>query len=58
MLKVKDGNERALPSAVYTLFKKFKILNKEQLNDFKSWIAFNLFNHAKVKVGHIETIIE
>ena len=58
VLKVKDGNERALPSAVYTLFKKFKILNKEQLNDFKSWIAFNLFNHAKVKVGHIETIIE
>ena len=58
ILKVKDGNERALPSAIYTLFKKFRILNKEELNEFKSWVTFNLFNHAKVKVGNIKTKIE
>ena len=58
ILKVKDGNERALPSAVYTLMKKFRILNKEELNDFISWNRTSLYNHAKIKVGSITTIIE
>ena len=58
ILKVKDGNERALPSAVYTLFKKFKILNIEQLNSLKSWNKNNLYNHAKIKVGSIKATIE
>ena len=58
ILKVMDGNERALPSAVYTLFKKFSILNKEELTEYKKWIGFNLNNHAKIKIGNIKTIIE
>ncbi len=58
ILKVKDGNERALPSAVYTLFKKFKIINKEELNNFNLWNNTSLYNHAKIKVGSIKTIIE
>ena len=58
VLKVVDGNERALPSSIYTLFKKFKILNKEELETFNSWNNFNLFNHAKIKVGDIKTKIE
>ena len=58
ILKVKDGNERALPSAVYTLFKKFNILHKEEMQNFKSWNEVNLYNHAKVKVGSIKTKIE
>jgi len=58
ILKVKDGNERALASAVYTLFKKFNILNTEELKEFKSWNKITLFNHAKIKVGSIKTIIE
>ena len=58
ILKVKDGNERALPSAVYSLCKKFKILNREELDKFNSWNELNLFNHAKVKVGSINTIIK
>ncbi len=58
ILKVKDGNERALPSAVYSLCKKFKILNREELDKFNSWIELNLFNHAKVKIGSINTIIK
>ena len=32
ILKVKDGNERALSSAMYTLLKKFKILTGEELD--------------------------
>ena len=58
ILKVKDGNERVLPSAVYTLCKKFKILNKEELKKFNLWNNFDLHNHAKVKIGNIKTIIE
>lgn len=58
IFKVVDGNERALPSAIYTLFKKFKILNKEELKKFNLWNSFNIYNHAKFKIGKIETIIE
>ena len=58
IFKVKDGNERVLPSAVYTLFKKFKILKKNELKQFISWDNFNLYNHAKTKIGNIITIIE
>ena len=56
--KVKDGNERVLPSAVYTLCKKFNILNRDELRKFNSWNSFILRNHAKVKTGNIKTIIE
>tara|TARA_B100000579_G_scaffold437683_1_gene468193 strand:- start:2119 stop:3114 length:996 start_codon:yes stop_codon:yes gene_type:complete len=58
ILKVKDGNERALPSAIYTLFKNFKIINKEELNKLNSWNKTSLYNHAKIKVGNIKAIIE
>jgi L-asparaginase II len=58
VLKVIDGNERALPSAVYALCKKFKILNESELKRFNIWNDFNLYNHAKVKIGNINTIIE
>ena len=58
VLKVVDGNSRALPSAIYNLFKKFKILNKEELNNFALWDNFQLYNHAKTKTGRVNTIIE
>ena len=58
ILKVKDGNERALSSAMYTLLKKFKILTREELGQFNSWNTTNMYNHAKTKVGNIITKIE
>ena len=58
ILKVRDGNERALPSAMYTILKKFGILKKEELNHFISWNKNNLYNHAKIKIGNIKSIIE
>ena len=58
ILKVKDGNERALPSAMYTLLKKFGILSRQKLNQFSSWNKTNLYNHAKIKIGSISTKIE
>ena len=58
ILKVKDGNERALSSAMYTLLKKFKILTRKELNQFNSWNTTNMYNHAKIKIGSISTKIE
>lgn len=58
VLKVNDGNERALPSTIYSLFKKYKILNKGELDSFKLWNNLVLYNHANIKVGAIKTIIK
>tara|TARA_Y100001970_G_scaffold283604_1_gene399207 strand:- start:29455 stop:30450 length:996 start_codon:yes stop_codon:yes gene_type:complete len=58
VLKVKDGNERVLPSVVYELFKKFNILNNEELKKFKIWNSDTIENHAKIKIGSIKTSIE
>jgi len=58
ILKVKDGNERALPSAMYILMKKFKILKNKELDEFIHWINSSLYNHAKIKVGTIKATIE
>ena len=57
ILKVVDGNERALSSAIYSLSKKFNLLNKEELKNFKLWNNFKLYNHAKINIGKINTII-
>ena len=58
ILKVKDGNERALSSAMYKLLKEFKILTIEELDQFNSWNTTNIYNHAKIKIGNIRTKIE
>ena len=58
ILKVADGNERALPSVIYNLCKKFKLLNKLELKQFKLWNNLMLYNHANFKIGKIKTIIE
>ena len=58
ILKVSDGNERALPSVIYNLCKKFKLLNNSELKQFKLWNNFMLYNHANFKIGKIKTIIE
>ena len=57
VIKVIDGNERAIPSVIYNLFKKYKIINSFELAEFKKFYNFNIVNHAKIKVGSIETKI-
>ena len=58
ILKVIDGNERVLPSAVYALFKKLKIIDKVELKKLKDWSSLELQNHAKIKIGAIKTVIK
>tara|TARA_Y100000591_G_scaffold142571_1_gene122496 strand:+ start:1555 stop:2550 length:996 start_codon:yes stop_codon:yes gene_type:complete len=57
VIKVVDGNERAIPSVVFDLFKKFKIFNKKQQAEFKKQYNFQLNNHAKITIGSIKTNI-
>jgi len=57
VIKIIDGNERAMPSLVFSIFKKLKILNNSELNLYKKKYKFDLFNHTKIKVGSIKTII-
>ena len=57
VIKIIDGNERAMPSLVFSIFKKLKILNSSELNLYKKKYKFDLLNHAKIKVGSIKTII-
>ena len=57
VIKVVDGNERAIPAIIYKLFKKFKMMNNKQLKGFSKFYKFELVNHAKVVVGSIRTNI-
>lgn len=57
VFKVVDGNQRALPSAVFELFKKFNILNKDEQEKYLTYYDPNLYNHAKIKVGTTKTEI-
>ena len=55
VIKVIDGNERAIPSIVFNIFKKFKLMNLDELRIFKQFYDFRIVNHANIKVGSIKT---
>ena len=55
IIKVKDGNARALPSVTNEIFKKLNILNKKELNALSKWTNEKIYNHAKIKIGKIYT---
>ena len=57
IIKVTDGNERALPSVANEIFKKLQIINKNELSTLSSWSNQKILNHAKIKVGNIYTEI-
>ena len=58
VIKVKDGNERALPSVANEIFKKLKIIEKKELKELSYWSNEIIFNHAKKNIGRIYTKIE
>ncbi len=57
VIKVSDGNERAIPSLIFNIFKKFKVMNNKELYEFKKKYNFNLLNHAKIKIGSVKSTI-
>ena len=58
IIKVQDGNERALPSVANKIFKELKILNNKELIKLSKWSNQKIFNHANTKVGEIYTTIK
>ena len=58
LLKVKDGNERAIPHAMYEICKKFKIFSSNELDEFKYLLNNTIYNHANKVVGKIITEIK
>ena len=58
VIKIKDGNERALPSVVCTLLKKLKITSTEENKKLFLWIKTPIQNHMKKKIGRIFTQIQ
>ena len=55
IIKVEDGNERAIPSIANEIFKKLKILNKNESKILSKWTKQKIYNHAKINVGEIYT---
>jgi len=57
VLKVKDGNQRAIPSIVLELFKKLNILPERKNLLLKKIHKNTLENHAGKKIGKVITVI-
>ena len=57
VVKVTDGNERAIPITIMNIFKKLKIMNKSELRNLQRKEDFNLKNHAEKKIGFINCTI-
>ena len=55
VIKIKDGNERALPSIATAIFKKLSLVTKNEQLKLFNWSNKKLYNHAKVAVGKIYT---
>ena len=53
VVKVTDGNERAIPITIINIFKKLKIMNKSELKNLQRKEEFYLKNHAEKKIGYI-----
>jgi len=53
VIKITDGNERAIPITILNIFKKLKIMNKKELRKLEKKEKLDLQNHAGKKIGHI-----
>ena len=53
VIKITDGNERAIPITILNIFKKLKIMNNDELKNLEKKEKFDLQNHAGKKIGRI-----
>ena len=58
VIKIIDGNERALPSATTEIFKKLSLVTKNEQQKLSDWNNQQIYNHAKIKVGKIYSQIK
>ena len=53
VIKITDGNERAIPIAILNIFKKFQVMSKVELKNLEKKEKFELKNHAGRNIGFI-----
>ena len=53
VIKITDGNERAIPITILNIFKKFKVMSKVELKNLEKKEKFELKNHAGRNIGFI-----
>jgi len=53
VVKITDGNERAIPISILNIFKKLKVMTRVELKNLEKKEKFDLQNHAGRKIGHI-----
>ena len=58
VIKVRDGNERAIPITIINIFKKLKLMNNIELGNLEKNEQFYLKNHANRKIGYISSTIK
>ena len=53
VIKIVDGQERAVPSLAIEIFKKLKLINQKEIKILKKWQNQNIYNHNNKLVGNI-----
>ena len=57
IIKIEDGNERAIPPLAMKIFYKLKLLSSNEKRNLIKWTEQILYNHAKTVVGKISAKI-
>ena len=58
VIKITDGNERAIPITIINILKNLKIMNREDLKKLEKKEKFELQNHAGIKIGRVSFIMK
>jgi len=53
LIKIIDGNERAIPPIAMKIFSKLNLLDNKEKKNLGHWIKPKIYNHAKKEVGKI-----
>ena len=53
VVKITDGNERAIPISILNIFKKLKVMSRVELKNLEKKEKFVLQNHAGRNIGRI-----
>ena len=58
VIKIKDGNQRAIPSTAIEIFKKLSLVTNNEMRELSNWNNQQIYNHAKIVVGKIYTMLK
>jgi len=53
VIKIKDGNDRAIPPLAIKIFEKLSLISNNEIKKFSKWNNQILYNHANKKIGRI-----